>query len=112
VRSITLALLGSVVALAIVAAQAPAKKAGTPAPSTAAMSITMPPIPVPGYAPGRPVDVTRAVYRFAGEHPEILKYVPCYCGCEASGHGHNESCFVKRRDAKGNVLEWDTHGYG
>ena len=93
-------------------AQTPAKKPITPAPSKAAMAITMPPIPNPGYSPARPVDMARAVYKFAGEHPEILKYVPCYCGCESTGHGHNESCFVKRRDAKGNVLEWDTHGYG
>ncbi len=111
-RAISLGLLGWVVGLAIVAAQAPGKQAAPPAPSEAARSITMPPIPTPGFASGRPVEVARAVYKFAGEHPEILKYVPCYCGCESTGHGHNESCFVKRRDAKGNVLEWDTHGYG
>ena len=52
------------------------------------------------------------MYQFAAEHPEVLKFVPCYCGCESSGHPHNESCFVKRRDAAGNVTEWDTHGYG
>ena len=34
------------------------------------------------------------------------------CGCGAQGHKANESCFVARRDAKGNVLEWDTHGFG
>ena len=72
----------------------------------------MPPMPNPGYPPGRPIEVARAAYKFAAEHGEVLKYVPCYCGCEASGHAHNESCFVKRRDAQGNVLEWDTHGYG
>jgi hypothetical protein len=96
---------------ALVLAQAPAKQA-TPTPSAAARKITFPPIPNPGVAPGRPVDQTRAVYQFAAEHPEILKYVPCYCGCESTGHPHNESCFVKRRDQQGNVLEWDTHGYG
>jgi hypothetical protein len=95
-------------------AQTPAKPTGPqrPTPSPAAAQISMPPIPNPGFAPGRPVDQARAVYQFAGEHPEVLKYVPCYCGCESSGHPHNESCFVKRRDQKGNVLEWDTHGYG
>ena len=81
-------------------------------PSAAARKVTYPPIPNPGFAPGRPVDQTRAVYQFAAEHPEVLKYVPCYCGCESTGHPHNESCFVKRRDAGGNVVEWDTHGYG
>jgi hypothetical protein len=54
----------------------------------------------------------RAIYDFAAQHPEVLKFVPCYCGCESSGHPHNESCFVKSRDAQGNVREWDTHGYG
>ena len=38
--------------------------------------------------------------------------MPCYCGCGSQGHKANESCFVARRDAKGNVLEWDTHGFG
>lgn len=97
-----------------VMAQTPAKAPPNPAPTTAAQParLSMPPIPNPGFAPGRPVDQARAVYVFAAEHPEILRFVPCYCGCESSGHPHNESCFVKRRDARGNVTEWDTHGYG
>jgi hypothetical protein len=99
-------------AVVLVDAQAPAKKPETPAPSAAAKKVLFPPIPALGFAPGRPVDQTRAVYQFAAEHPEVLKYVPCYCGCESTGHPHNESCFVKRRDAAGNVTEWDTHGYG
>ena len=93
-------------------AQAPTTKPGTPLPSAAARKLTYPPIPNPGFAPARPIDQARAVYQFAAEHPEVLKYVPCYCGCEANGHGHNESCFVKRRDAQGNVAEWDSHGFG
>jgi hypothetical protein len=106
---VTIAAIG--VSLIALAGQT-ASKSPPPAPSKAAMSVTMPPIPTLGYSPGRPVEITRAAYKFAAEHPEILKYVPCYCGCESSGHPHNESCFVKRRDAKGNVTEWDTHGYG
>jgi hypothetical protein len=96
----------------VAAGQAPAKKATTPVPSQAAQKVRYPPIPNPGFAPGRPVDQTRAAYQFAAEHPEVLKFVPCYCGCESTGHPHNESCFVKRRDAAGNVVEWDAHGYG
>ncbi len=117
-RLLSLALAGCLASLVTLVAQttpkttAPATKAQAPAPSNAAAAVTMPPIPNPGFAGGRPLDITRAVYKFAGEHPEVLKYVPCYCGCETSGHPHNESCFVKRRDARGNVLEWDTHGYG
>ena len=95
-----------------VLAQGSASKQAAPKPSAAARKITFPPIPTPGFAPGRPVDQARAVYQFAAEHPEVLKFVPCYCGCESSGHPHNGSCFVKRRDAEGNVVEWDSHGYG
>jgi hypothetical protein len=73
---------------------------------------TAPPLPNVGFAPVRPMDVVRATYDFAAQHPEILNYVPCYCGCGSQGHKANEACFVARRDAKGNVLEWDTHGFG
>jgi len=78
----------------------------------AAVRKTAPPLPAMGFAPVRPMNIVRATYDFAAQHPEILSFVPCYCGCGADGHKHNESCFVARRDAKGNVLEWDTHGFG
>jgi len=96
-----------------VVAQTPAKKApAQPAPAAAQRRVNMPPMTMPGFAPGRPIDQAKAVYEFAAQHPEVLKFVPCYCGCESTGHPHNESCFVKRRDVQGNVLEWDMHGYG
>ena len=71
-----------------------------------------PPLPNVGFAPVRPMDIVRATYDFAAQHPEILNYVPCYCGCGSQGHMSNENCFVARRDPRGNVLEWDTHGFG
>jgi hypothetical protein len=57
----------------------------------------------------RPPEVVKAVYEFAARHPEVLQYVPCFCGCEHSGHSGNDDCFVKERDASGNVT-WDPHG--
>ena len=69
----------------------------------------LPPVP---YAPSRPMAMVRQVYEFAARHPEVLQYVPCYCGCERSGHGGNHDCFVKTRAASGAVTEWDTHGIG
>ena len=93
-----------------------AKPAATQAPKASGgpvrTRLNAPPLPNVGFAPVRPMDVVRATYDFAAQHPEILKYVPCYCGCGSQGHKANESCFVARRDAKGNVLEWDTHGFG
>jgi len=55
--------------------------------------------------------VVAAVYEFAARHPEVLQYVPCFCGCERHGHNGNHDCFVKSRDANGRVT-WDSHGYG
>ena len=92
--------------------QAPSPKPVPSSPKPQAVRKTAPPLPAMGFAPVRPMNIVRATYDFAAQHPEILAYVPCYCGCGADGHKHNESCFVARRDAKGNVTEWDTHGFG
>ena len=70
----------------------------------------LPPIPFQGYAPPRSHEVITAAYQFAAEHPEILSYVPCFCGCERSGHGANHDCFVKQRAENGDVVAWDEHG--
>lgn len=70
----------------------------------------LPPLQFPGYAPARPPDVVRAAYRFAAEHPEVLSYVPCFCGCERSGHRGNHDCFVRERAVNGDVIAWDDHG--
>jgi hypothetical protein len=69
----------------------------------------LPPLPVASFAPARPQPIVQAVYEFAARHPEVLRYVPCFCGCERSGHGNNEDCFVAGRDADGRP-RWDTHG--
>jgi hypothetical protein len=55
-------------------------------------------------------ETIRLAYEFAARHPEVLKYVPCFCSCERLGHTGNESCFVGSRDKKGNVTEWEIHG--
>src|SRR5262245_46796177 len=70
----------------------------------------LPPLRMPGYPLGRSPEVITAAYRFAAEHPEILTYVPCFCGCERGGHKGNEDCFVKARGANGDVTEWEEHG--
>src|SRR6185295_19924877 len=70
---------------------------------------SLPPLPYDPM-PARPPDVVRAAYLFAAEHPEVTAYVPCYCGCENMGHHGNDDCFVKARDANGDVIEWEPHG--
>src|SRR6267378_1239866 len=71
---------------------------------------TLPPLPFSPSPPARPAEVVRAAYKFAAEHPEVLSYQPCYCGCERSGHRGNEDCFVTARDNNGDVTEWEPHG--
>jgi len=75
---------------------------------------TLPPLPRVGYAPARPMEVVQQVFEFAARHPEVLSYVPCYCGCENPrlGHKGNHDCFVKARAANGMVTEWEPHGIG
>jgi hypothetical protein len=88
-----------------VAQPAPAVK-GTPP------NVTLPPLPVVSFEPVEPILVLRQVYEFAARHPEVLQYVPCYCGCENVGHKANHDCFVKSRAADGRVTQWDSHGMG
>jgi hypothetical protein len=78
----------------------PAVEAGSP--------IAVPPIPFADAA--RPLDVVRAVYMFAADHPEILSRVPCFCGCQTMGHRNNDDCFVASRDPAGRVTGWVPHG--
>ena len=72
----------------------------------------LPALPRVSFEPPRSAAVLQQVYDFAARHPEVLQYVPCYCGCERVGHTANHSCFVKSRAADGRVTEWDSHGMG
>ena len=72
----------------------------------------LPPLPTVSFEPVRPMPIVQQVYEFAARHPEVLQYIPCYCGCERGGHKANHDCFVKSRAANGRIIEWDTHGIG
>src|SRR4051812_22452377 len=54
-----------------------------------------PPLEFPAYQTQRAPEVIRAAYQFAADHPEVLSYVPCFCGCQRNGHRGNEDCFVR-----------------
>ena len=44
-------------------------------------------------------------YVFAAKHPDVLHYMPCYCGCEqpATAHKSNYDCFINGIDRSGPV---------
>ena len=71
---------------------------------------TLPPLDIPKEQVPRPAEVIRAAYMFAAEHPEVLSFVPCFCGCEQAGHKGNHDCFVGERATNGDVVKWDEHG--
>tara|TARA_B100000029_G_scaffold443908_1_gene463291 strand:- start:2064 stop:2705 length:642 start_codon:yes stop_codon:yes gene_type:complete len=79
----------------------------TPVPSADAQ---MPPLPPVSNMVPRAPEVVRDAYIFAAQRPDILEYVPCFCGCETAGHTRNADCFVASRNDDGSVREWDTHG--
>jgi hypothetical protein len=78
--------------------------------ASALASHKAPPLVLPSYQLPRSADVVRAAYQFAADHPEVLRYVPCYCGCDTAGHTSNEDCFVKSRAKNGDVTAWQSHG--
>jgi Protein of unknown function with PCYCGC motif len=57
-----------------------------------------------------PSDVQRApaevreAYRFAIANRDVLRYIPCYCGCGSEGHTSNASCYVKDSSKPGNLV--------
>lgn len=81
-------------------------------PVTTLPSTDLPPLPIVQFAAPRPSEVIRSAYEFAAAHPEVLDYVPCFCGCENFGHRSNHDCFVDHRSADGKVTAWDAHGIG
>lgn len=55
--------------------------------------------------------VVQQAYQFAAANPEVMKQIPCYCGCGAIGHRSNYSCYVEDGDANG-VVTYDSHALG
>ncbi len=55
--------------------------------------------------------VTQQAYQFAVANPDVMKQVPCYCGCGSMGHTSSYSCYVQGADAGGN-LKFDSHAIG
>jgi hypothetical protein len=46
----------------------------------------------------------REAYRFAIANQQVLRYIPCYCGCGSEGHTSNASCYLKEGSKPGNLV--------
>ena len=65
---------------------------------------------MPAEVHSAPVTVQEA-YQFNVANPDVMKNIPCYCGCGNIGHTSNYDCYVSDIDAAGNIT-FDNHALG
>jgi hypothetical protein len=65
---------------------------------------------MPAEVQSAPVIVQEA-YQFSVANPDVMKNIPCYCGCGNIGHTSNYACYVSQVDEKGEVT-FDNHALG
>lgn len=65
---------------------------------------------MPAEVQSAPVTVQEA-YQFAAANPDVMKNIPCYCGCGDIGHTSNYDCYVSNVDASGKIT-FDNHALG
>ena len=51
------------------------------------------------------------MYAFALARPEILSFIPCYCGCADTGDRSNRDCYIQKVQAGGAIV-YSNHAYG
>lgn len=52
----------------------------------------------------------QTIYALSAQVSDVLKYIPCYCGCgDSAGHESNLNCFIDEIHEDGTVV-WDDHG--
>jgi hypothetical protein len=47
--------------------------------------------------------IVKTLYEFQITHGDLMRYMPCFCGCGADGHRSNRDCYVRRVRAGGSV---------
>jgi len=64
---------------------------------------------MPAYVMSASEDVQMA-YQFAMDRPDIMMWMPCYCGCGGhSGHKSAKNCFIKESSTATDA-QFDEHG--
>ena len=53
----------------------------------------------------------QTAYQFVAANPDVMKNIPCYCGCGDIGHTSNYDCYVSGVDDKGKIT-FDNHALG
>ena len=47
----------------------------------------------------------QGAYAFALARPDVLQWLPCYCGCSEMGHRSNLDCFFQKRESGATTFE-------
>lgn len=55
---------------------------------------------------------TAEAYAYAATAPQILQWIPCYCGCAGMGHRSNVDCFFKATMAGLDNIRFEEHASG
>jgi len=83
--------------------------------NTSAEWVTIDGVEFPTILAQAPPDIVE-IYVFAAKHPDVLEYMPCYCGCENETPPHISAydCFVDEINRSGPVprVELDLMGFG
>ena len=79
-------------------------------PSWPAWDDDWPPLPAPTRLCGVRVRDLHGPYAYAAVNPEILRQIPCYCGCTRLGHRSNLDCYIRGRPTDGRPI-WDDHTF-
>lgn len=69
-----------------------------------------PPLPEPTRLHVRSVPNVIGPYAFAATHQDILKAIPCYCGCVREGHQSVLQCYLSGSRADGTPI-WTDHSF-
>jgi hypothetical protein len=47
----------------------------------------------------------KRLYEFQVTHGDLMRYMPCFCGCgQNAGHRNNRDCYIRRVNANGSVV--------
>ena len=69
-----------------------------------------PPLPQPKRLHVRQAASVTGPYAFAATHQEILRTIPCYCGCVREGHQSVLQCFLSGSSADNSPI-WTDHSF-
>lgn len=65
---------------------------------------------MPAEVRAAPITVQES-YQFNAANPDVMKNIPCYCGCGSIGHTSNYDCYISAVDERG-VMSFDNHALG